>query len=128
MRLRASEVLGNALGSVLRVGLVLMPAVLNSPLGELVASRDVVLGEGSDDDIGPLTGLRGGHLEGESSLVGNLEGLLLIVEENFVGILGLNELQLVLSTNTEALRSLVAAIRESAEKVSTIDVPPELLV
>lgn len=125
---RADEVLGDALGSVLRVGLVLMPAVLDSPLGELVRSLDVVLGEGSDDDVGPLAGLRGSHLEGKASLVGDLKSLLLIVEEDLVGVRGLAEDKSVLITNGEALGPRSAAIGLSAEEVLAEHVPPELLV
>jgi hypothetical protein len=123
----ALKVLGDALGSVLRVGLILMPAVLDSPLGVLVGSLDVILGEGSDDDVGPLAGLRGGHLEGKTSLVGDLKSLLNIVEEDFVSVIRLAEDESVLGTNTEALGLAAATIGKSAEEALTEDVIPELL-
>lgn len=122
------KILGDALGSVLRVGLILMPAVLNSPLGKLVGSLDVVLGEGSDDDVGPLAGLGGSHLEGKASLVGDLKSLLLIVEEDLVGLVRGNELESVLLTNAEALGSGTATVGKRAEEAIAEDVVPELLV
>ena len=51
-------VLRNTLGSVLRVGLIFVVAVLDSPLGVLVTAGNVVLGERIGNDIGPLASLR----------------------------------------------------------------------
>lgn len=119
------QILGNALGSVLRVRLVLVEAVFDSPLGIFVTAGDVVLGEGRDGDVGPLAGLRSSHLEGESGLVCNLKGLLSIVEENLVTQIRVLKLESVVSTDTDGTWCLVATIRESKEFALG---PPELLV